>query len=446
MNPLLAHLQPYPFERLRQLFAGITPNPALRPISLGIGEPKHATPPFILDALDAAARAVPSGLAAYPATAGLDSLRASFAGWLQRRYQLTLNPATQMLPVNGSREALFALAQTVIDPRGSQGHQESTSPPPGRPKAGDASSGGSSALEVASVGAAYVVCPNPFYQIYEGAAILSGAKPWFVPALPAKNFAPDWDSVPEAVWANTQLVFVCSPGNPTGAVMPLVEWQKLFDLSDRYGFVIASDECYSEIYFRDEPPLGGLEAAFKLGRQDFKNLIALTSLSKRSNVPGLRSGFVAGDAVIIKQFLLYRTYHGSAMSPVVQAASQAAWNDEAHVVANRTLYRQKFAEVTPVLAQALEVALPDAAFYLWAKVPSPTGDPQTLGDDAAFARELYALYNVTVLPGSYLAREVDKHNPGAGRFRMALVADTAECLEAAHRIVQFCQAKTENPA
>ncbi len=411
MNPLLAHLQPYPFERLRQLFAGVTPNPALRPISLGIGEPKHATPPFILDALDAAARAVPSGLAAYPATAGLDGLRAAFAGWLQRRYQLTLNPATQMLPVNGSREALFALAQTVIDPKGSQGS------------------------------APYVVCPNPFYQIYEGAAILSGARPWFVPAVPAKNFALDWDSVPEAVWANTQLVFVCSPGNPTGAVMPLAEWQKLFDLSDRHGFVIASDECYSEIYFRDEPPLGGLEAAHKLGRKDFKNLIALTSLSKRSNVPGLRSGFVAGDAAIIKQFLLYRTYHGSAMSPVVQAASQAAWNDEAHVVANRTLYRQKFAEVTPVLAQALEVALPDAAFYLWAKVPSPTGDPQTLGDDAAFARELYALYNVTVLPGSYLAREADNHNPGAGRFRMALVADTAECIEAAHRIVQFCQAK-----
>ena len=404
MNPLLAHLQPYPFERLRQLVAGITPNPSFRPISLGIGEPKHATPTFIMDALDAAARAKPSGLAAYPATAGDIALRESFAGWLQRRYSLTLNPATQMLPVNGSREALFALAQTVIDPK------RDPKPQP------------------------WVISPNPFYQIYEGAAILSGAKPWFVPALPAKNFAPDWDSVPEAVWANTQLVFVCSPGNPTGAVMPLDEWKKLFELSDRHGFVIASDECYSEIYFRDEPPLGGLEAAAKLGRSGFKNLIALTSLSKRSNVPGLRSGFVAGDADIIKQFLLYRTYHGSAMSPVVQSASIAAWNDEAHVVANRALYRQKFAQVTPVLASVLDVKLPDAAFYLWAKID---GD-----DDAAFARALFATYNVTVLPGSYLARSVDGHNPGAGRIRMALVADTAECLEAAQRIVQFVKSKT----
>ena len=404
MNPLLAHLQPYPFERLRQLVAGITPNPSFRPISLGIGEPKHATPTFIMDALDAAARAKPSGLAAYPATAGDIALRESFAGWLQRRYSLTLNPATQLLPVNGSREALFALAQTVIDPK------RDPKPQP------------------------WVISPNPFYQIYEGAAILSGAKPWFVPAVPSKNFAPDWDSVPDAVWANTQLVFVCSPGNPTGAVMPLDEWEKLFELSDRHGFVIASDECYSEIYFRDEPPLGGLEAAAKLGRSGFKNLIALTSLSKRSNVPGLRSGFVAGDADIIKQFLLYRTYHGSAMSPVVQSASIAAWNDEAHVVANRALYRQKFAEVTPVLASVLDVKLPDAAFYLWAKID---GD-----DDAAFARALFATYNVTVLPGSYLARSVDGHNPGAGRIRMALVADTAECLEAAQRIVQFVKSKT----
>ena len=409
MNPLLAHLQPYPFERLRQLFAGVTPNPNFRPISLGIGEPKHATPTFIMDALDAAARATPSGLAAYPATAGDVALRESFAHWLHRRYSLTLNPATQMLPVNGSREALFALAQTVIDPKNQP----------------------------------WVVCPNPFYQIYEGAAILSGAKPHFVPAVPSKNFAPDWDGVPEAVWANTQLVFVCSPGNPTGAVMGLDEWKKLFDLSDRHGFVIASDECYSEIYFRDDdkggPPLGGLEAAAKLGRADFKNLIALTSLSKRSNVPGLRSGFVAGDAAIIKQFLLYRTYHGSAMSPVVQSASIAAWNDEVHVVANRAMYRQKFAQVTPVLAHVLDVKLPDAAFYLWAKIDAEKIGP---GDDAAFARDLFATYNVTVLPGSYLAREVDGQNPGAGRIRMALVADTAECLEAAERIVQFVKSKT----
>jgi N-succinyldiaminopimelate aminotransferase len=420
MNPLLSQLQPYPFERLRQLFAGITPNPAYRPISLGIGEPQHPTPAFIKDALDAAVRSTPSGLAAYPATAGSVKLREAFAAWLHRRYGLALDPATQMLPVNGSREALFALAQTVIDPGAKASEGLGMKP--------------------------FVVCPNPFYQIYEGAAILSGARPWFVPAVASKNFAQDWDSVPESVWANTQLLFVCSPGNPTGAVMPLVEWKKLFDLSDRHGFVIASDECYSEIYFRDDdtggPPLGSLEAAAKLGRKDFKNLISFTSLSKRSNVPGMRSGFVAGDAAIIKQFLLYRTYHGSAMSPVVQSASAAAWADEAHVVANRDMYRKKFAQVTPVLASVMDVALPDAGFYLWAAVPAPASAPGRVGDDVKFARELFALYNVTVLPGSYLAREAGGHNPGAGRIRMALVAETAECLEAAHRIVQFVKSQT----
>jgi N-succinyldiaminopimelate aminotransferase len=278
-----------------------------------------------------------------------------------------------------------------------------------------------------------VLCPNPFYQIYEGATLLAGADPYYVPSDPAKNFAVDWDSVPAAVWARTQMIFVCSPGNPTGAVMPLPEWKKLFELSDRHGFVIASDECYSEIYFRDEPPLGGMEAAAKLGRLDFKNLIALTSLSKRSSVPGMRSGFVAGDAAIVKQFLLYRTYHGSAMSAVVQAASIAAWNDEQHVIENRNLYREKFAQVTPVLTKVLDVKLPDAAFYLWAGVK---------GSDTDFARDLLALYNVTVLPGSYLAREARGFNPGAGRIRMALVAETAECLEAAQRINQFVKSRT----
>lgn len=321
------------------------------------------------------------------------------AGWLQRRYGVTLNPTGQILPVNGSREALFALTQTVVD--GSQ---------PG----------------------ALVLCPNPFYQIYEGAALLAGAQPYYVPSDPARNFAVDWDSVPAEVWARTQLIFTCSPGNPTGAVMPLEEWKKLFELSDRFGFVIASDECYSEIYFRDEPPLGGLEAALKLGRSDFRNLIALTSLSKRSNVPGMRSGFVAGDAAIMKAFLLYRTYHGSAMSHVVQAASIVAWNDEQHVIENRNLYRAKFAQVTPMLSAVLDVALPDAAFYLWAGVQ---------GSDTDFARDLYALYNVTVLPGSYLAREARGFNPGAGRVRMALVAETAECAEAAERIIQFVQSR-----
>jgi len=396
MNPLLAKLQPYPFARLRELFAGVTPDPAFSPISLGIGEPKHATPGFIKDALTAGL----GTLAAYPATAGDLPLRQSFTAWLHKRYGLELDPATQVLPVNGSREALFALTQTVVDP--------SVSPAP------------------------IVASPNPFYQIYEGAALLAGAEPYYVPSVPARNFAVDWDGMPEAVWQRTQLVFVCSPGNPTGAVMPLQEWRKLFVLSDRYGFVIASDECYSEIYFRDEPPLGGLEAAAQLGRADFKNLIALTSLSKRSNVPGLRSGFVAGDRDIIASFLLYRTYHGSAMSGAVAAASMAAWADESHVVDNRAQYRSKFAAVTPLLEPVLDVRLPDASFYLWAGVP-----PAWQGDDAAFARALYGQYNVTVLPGSFLAREAQGQNPGRGRIRMALVAETAECVEAAQRIVQF---------
>jgi N-succinyldiaminopimelate aminotransferase len=290
---------------------------------------------------------------------------------------------------------------------------------------------------------ATVVCPNPFYQIYEGAALLAGAQTYYAPSDPNLNFNVNWDSVPVDVWAKTQLLFVCSPGNPTGAVMPLSDWEKLFALSDQYGFVIASDECYSEIYFREEAPLGGLEAAAKLGRSDFKNLVAFTSLSKRSNVPGMRSGFVAGDAHILQQFLLYRTYHGSAMSGMVQAASVAAWDDEAHVVANREQYRQKFAAVTPLLAEVMDVRLPDAGFYLWAAVPKQNTDIGGVGDDIAFARDLLAQYNVTVLPGSYLARsghgigQAQGFNPGAGRIRMALVAETAECLEAAQRIVAF---------
>ena len=401
MNPLLSSLQPYPFERLKQLFSTVTPNPAYASISLGIGEPRHATPQLVLDALAKAT----AQLAAYPATAGLPALRESCVNWMQRRYGLKLDAASQVLPVNGSREALFAFAQTVIDPTRD----------------------------------AVVVCPNPFYQIYEGAALLAGAQTYYAPSDPALNFNVNWDSVPADVWAKTQLLFVCSPGNPTGSVMPLSDWEKLFALSDKYGFVIASDECYSEIYFREEAPLGGLEAATKLGRTDFKNLVAFTSLSKRSNVPGMRSGFVAGDAHILKQFLLYRTYHGSAMSGMVQAASIAAWDDEAHVVANREQYRQKFAAVTPLLEAVMDVRLPDAGFYLWAAVPKQNADSGGVGDDVAFARDLLAQYNVTVLPGSYLARDAQGFNPGAGRIRMALVAETAECLEAAQRIVAFIQ-------
>ncbi len=396
MNPLLARLHPYPFERLRELTRNIKPKPAFRPITLCIGEPRHATPALIERALIEAL----SGLSSYPATAGEPALRDACAQWVQRRYGVALDAATQVLPVNGSREALFALAQTVIDPM----------------RAG-----------------ATVACPNPFYQIYEGAALLAGAGTAFANSDPRRNFAVDWSQIDDATWSRTQLLYVCSPGNPAGAVMPLCEWQALFALSDRHGFVIASDECYSEIYFGDDAPLGSLQAAARLGREGFTNLVAFTSLSKRSSVPGLRSGFVAGDARLLKAFLLYRTYHGSAMSPPVQRASIAAWNDEAHVQANRALYRAKFGAVTPLLAGVLDVTLPDAGFYLWAGVPG--------GDDVAFALALLAQYNVAVLPGSLLGRDAHGANPGAGRIRLALVAGVDECVEAAQRIVAFVESQ-----
>lgn len=392
MNPLLQRLHPYPFERLRELTRDVVPSPAHAPISLGIGEPRHPTPKLIEDALVGALQ----GLAAYPATAGTPALRAAIAGWVQRRYGVAVDPATQVLPVSGSREALFAFAQTVVD---------------------------------ASRPGATVVCPNPFYQIYEGAALLAGADVAYANSDAARNFAVDWSQIDDATWARTQLLYVCSPGNPAGAVMPLEEWRHLFELSDRHGFVIASDECYSEIWLRGEPPLGALQAARALGRDDFRRLVMFTSLSKRSNVPGMRSGFVAGDAALLKAFLLYRTYHGAAMSLTVQAASVAAWGDEAHVADNRALYRRKFELVTPRLAEVLDVDWPDAGFYLWAGVP---GD-----DDVAFARGLLAQYNVAVLPGSLLARPAHGVNPGAGRIRLALVATVDECLDAAERIVAY---------
>ena len=394
MNPLLSRLHPYPFERWRELTQGIQHLGSLRPISLGIGEPRHPTPKLIEDALTGSLK----GLSVYPPTVGEPRLREACAAWLSKRYGVRVDPATQLLPVNGTREALFALAQVVVD---------------------------------SSRDGATVLCPNPFYQIYEGAALLAGARTAFANSDPVRNFAADWSQIGGATWARTQLVYVCSPGNPTGAVMPMSEWRTLFELSDHHGFAIASDECYSEIYFGGDegPPLGALQAARALDRDDYRNLIMLTSLSKRSNVPGMRSGFVAGDAQLIKAFLLYRTYHGSAMSPVVQAASVAAWSDEAHVIANRTLYRDKFAQVTPLLQQVLDVQLPDAGFYLWAAVPG--------GDDLAFARALLAQYNVAVLPGSLLAREAHGTNPGRGRIRMALVAEGPECLEAAERIVAY---------
>jgi N-succinyldiaminopimelate aminotransferase len=401
VNPRLDTLQPYPFEKLRALFRDVTPPAALRAISFGIGEPKHPTPALIRDAAAAAL----DGLASYPATAGSDALRTAIARWLERRYQLpALDAATQVLPASGSREALFSLAQAVIDPTPRTDGKK-----------------------------AIVLCPNPFYQIYEGAALLAGAEPYFVNSDPARNYAPDYAKVPDEVWARTQLLYVCSPGNPTGAVLTLDDWRELFALSDRHGFVIASDECYSEIYFDEAaPPLGGLEAAHRLGR-GFERLVMLSSLSKRSNVPGMRSGFVAGDAALLKRFLLYRTYHGAALSPVYQQASIAAWGDEAHVRDNRAQYLHKFNTVTPRLAEVLDVRLPDAAFYLWANVA------RTGLSDTEFARRLYADYNVTVLPGSYLARDAHGANPGRDFIRIALVAGTAECVEGTERIVAFCR-------
>ena len=398
MNPYLDKLHPYPFEKLRQLFAGVTPNPGYAAISLGMGEPKHPTPPFIQKALMHAVQ----GLASYPSTVGSDPLRAAIASWLTHRYSVpAIDPATQVLPVNGSREALFGIAHCVVD---------GTKP------------------------GALVVCPNPFYQIYEGAAYLAGAETYFVNSEPARNFGCDYASVPAEVWARVQLLYLCSPGNPTGATLSLEDWRELFALSDRHGFVIAADECYSEIYHTSSAPLGALEAAQQLGRSDFSRLIVFSSLSKRSNVPGMRSGFVAGDPAVVKKFLLYRTYCGGAMSPPVQSASIAAWGDEAHVQENRNKYREKFTLVTPMLKQVMDVELPDAGFYLWA-------DVRRSGlSDTEFARRLYAEYNVTVLPGSYLARDAHGSNPGSNRIRMALVAEVDEGLEAAQRIVQFCTA------
>ncbi len=397
MNPNLNLLQPYPFQRLRDLFAGITPNSAFNNINLSIGEPKHATPQLIKDALTNNL----SGLATYPTTLGSVELRTAIANWITRRYNIVApTPDKAILPVTGSREALFAFAQLVID--SSKNHVNKSKP--------------------------IVISPNPFYQIYEGPAFLAGAEPYFLNTTPENGHAMDFSSVPADILRRTQLVYVCSPGNPSGKVMSLEQWRTLFELSDKYGFVIAADECYSEIYFNEaEPPLGALQAASLLGRSH-ANLIMFSSLSKRSNVPGMRSGFVAGDEKIIEQFALYRTYHGCAMNPAVQAASTAAWNDDAHVIENRRLYAQKFKVVTPMLAEVLEVEMPDAAFYLWAKSSI---------SDTELAVKLYRDLNITVLPGSYLAREAHGTNPGENFIRMALVASYDECLEAANRIKNY---------
>jgi N-succinyldiaminopimelate aminotransferase len=394
MNPDLNRLQPYPFEKLAKLKAGITP-PALPHIALSIGEPKHASPAFVqqtlIDNLD--------HLATYPTSKGLPELRTAMAAWCTRRFDLrALDAETEILPCAGTREALFAFAQMAVD---------------------------------RSKPAPLVLCPNPFYQIYEGAAYLAGAEPWFVNCTAENNFQPDFDSVPDEVWQRCQLLYLCNPGNPTGAVLDAATLTRLITLADRHDFVIAGDECYSEIYFDEaEPPLGLLELCRQIGRDDYRRCVVFHSLSKRSNLPGLRSGFVAGDAQLLQRFLLYRTYHGCALPVHVQQASIAAWNDEAHVRQNRALYRQKFDSVLQILGDRLDVTKPDAGFYLWAGTPC---------DDTEFARGLFAQQNVTVLPGQFLAREANGVNPGARRIRMALVATVDECVEAARRICSFVE-------
>ena len=396
MNHALAQLQPYPFEKLRALLGGVQPAADRSPIALSIGEPKHRSPDFVGQALTANL----DKRAVYPTTLGLPELRQSITAWCERRFGVPigwLDAARQVLPVNGTREALFAFTQTVVE-RNARG---------------------------------LVVSPNPFYQIYEGAAFLAGAEPHYLPCLEAHGFNPDFDAVPTEVWQRCQILFLCSPGNPTGALIPVTTLKKLIALADEHDFVIAADECYSELYFdEDAPPPGLLSACAELGRSDFKRCVVFHSLSKRSNLPGLRSGFVAGDAEILKQFLLYRTYHGCAMPVQTQLASVAAWNDEAHVRANRELYREKFDAVLKILAPVMDVQRPDGGFYLWARTP---------GDDTLFTRDLFAAEHVTVVPGSYLSREVNGVNPGAGRVRMALVAPLGECIEAAERIRRFIE-------
>lgn len=395
-NPRLAALQPYPFERLRLLLDGVVPDGTYSSINLSIGEPKHATPELVkralVDNLD--------GLASYPATVGLPELREAIADWLALRYGIrTINASNQILPINGSREALFSFAQTIVDPTRAD---------------------------------ALVVCPNPFYQIYEGAALLAGARPVFLNATVATGFKVNYLSLPEESWKKVQLVYTCSPGNPGGAVMDLGDWRTLFELSDRHGFAIASDECYSELYYDESnPPIGALQAASHLGRCDFPRLLVFSSLSKRSNAPGMRSGFVAGDANLIKGFLQYRTYHGGAMSVTIQRASIAAWRDESHVAENRRLYAAKYAAVLPLIQPPLEARMPEGGFYLWMRTPI---------DDTEFARRLRRDYNVLVLPGSFLARDANGVNPGRNYVRIALVAPQAECVEAMQRIARFSEA------
>lgn len=396
MNPKLASLQAYPFQRLARLIEGVTPA-AKPPIVLSIGEPKHPAPPFVLEALAAQLGTV----SVYPTTKGLPDLRASIAAWANRRFDLgrqPLDPERHVLPACGTREALFSAAQAIVDASGPV--------PP------------------------VVIMPNPFYQIYEGAALLAGAEPYFLNTLPP-NYQMNFESVPEDVLRRTQLVYTCSPGNPTGAVMGHEEFVRLLALAERYDFVIAADECYSELYFdEDRPPTGLLQVANNLGIADYRRCLVFHSLSKRSNVPGMRSGFIAGDGALMQRFFEYRTYHGCTVPGPVQSASIAAWRDEGHVRENRAAYRAKFDTVLEILGPVLRVERPQAGFYLW---------PETRVDDEHFTRELYRRENVLVLPGRYLSREAGGLNPGANRVRMALVASLDECREAAERIRDFVQ-------
>ncbi len=398
-NPRLGLLQAYPFERLAKLKAGVTPPAGLPHIAMSIGEPKHPTPPFIVEAL----RASLGELGSYPATAGLPELRAACGHWLERRFQLpeaSVDPATMVLPVNGTREALFAFTQAVIDPRDTPA----------------------------------VLMPNPFYQIYEGAALLAGAEPAFIDTTASTRFIPDLDAVPDSLWRRCQLLFLCSPGNPAGAVLTRRYLEHALELAERYDFVIAADECYADLYFDEaNPPPSLLEAAVASGRSKFERCIVFHSLSKRSSVPGLRSGFVAGDPALISKFLLYRTYHGSAMPQPTQRASIAAWSEDTHATANRALYREKYSRVLPILAPLLDVTQPDGGFYLW---------PDVGADDELFVRDLFAQQNITLLPGSYLARDGVSGNPGQGRVRISLVAPIDECVEAAQRIRRFLESRT----
>ena len=394
MNPYLESLLPYPFERLNALTAGIEPRSDTPHVALSIGEPQHAPPEFVMDSLRNPVQ-LEQGLKTYPPTRGGTALRTAIAAWIARRYGAKVDPERQVLPVNGTREALFSFGQAVLS---------------GTP-------------------AARVLLPNPFYQIYEGAALLRGAVPYYVPCLREHGDLPDFDGIDEAVWRATELVYICSPGNPSGAVIPQAELERLIERAHRFDFLIASDECYSEIYHDEQaPPVGLLQAANAMGATELERCMVFHSLSKRSNLPGLRSGFVAGDASIIERYYQYRTYHGCAMPVHVQAASVLAWDDEAHVVENRAQYREKFEAVVPILSDVVEIAMPEAAFYLWPKL--------TL-DDETFARELYAAENITVLPGTYLSREQDGVNAGANRVRIALVAEREKCVEAAERIRAF---------